>query len=57
MALLPVLDEDPDEWAPDLCEMGEVLPEVVLKLIIAEGNHQGEVIDPDDDDDNGLRPR
>lgn len=55
--VLPAVDDDPDEWGPDHDELvAEVLPEWVIAELVAEGNRQGQTIDPDDDDDNGLGP-
>ena len=50
--LLPKLDEDPETWGPEHDELD--IPRRELKRIIKEGNRQGEVIDIDDDTDNGV---
>lgn len=55
--MLPAVDEDPDVWGPDHDQLvGEVLSADVIAELVAEGNRQGETVDPDDDWDNGLDP-
>lgn len=46
--ILPIIDEEPDEWGPEHDDL-EITDEE-----IAEGNRQGREIDIDDDEDNGL---
>ncbi len=53
--LLPVVDEDPDEWGPDHDQLvGEILDEATIAELVALGNRQGRFIQVDDDTDNGL---
>lgn len=55
LPLLPALDEDPEEWGPDHLELEEIgLTPEEIEAEIAEGNRQGQEIDPDNDEDNGL---
>lgn len=46
--LLPILDDEPDEWGPDHDEL------TITDVELYEGNRQGDEIDVDNDDDNGL---
>lgn len=50
--MLPVLDEEPEEWGPDHDELG--LTDEELGMTILLGNLMGEMIEIDDDHDNGL---
>lgn len=46
--MLPILDVPPPQWGPDHNEM------TLTAYEIAAGNTDGELVDDDDDFDNGL---
>lgn len=53
--LLPVIDDEPDEWGPDHDELvGELLDEATIAQLVREGERQRLLVNPDDDRDNGL---